>query len=286
VEELDLRVGDGALEHDAGGAEVFGAVDDRDLGGEAGEEDGFFHGGVAAADDGDLLAGGEEAVAGGAGADAEADEGLLGGKVEPAGARSDAMMRERVWTMSLPRVRVKGVGGEVDGGEVGHAELGAEAGGLLLHVLDELGTLDAFGPAGKVFDEGGDGELAAGLVAFEDEGLEVGAGGVDGGGEACAAGAEDDGVADFVRDGHRDLIVSVSKRCKAGVGWDMADLVLVYGLRLLPADEIEAVQAAPIKLKNGHDAQVTMHIVEGSREQIEAQLRHSIDAFFDFYPEI
>ncbi len=66
----------------------------------------------------------------------------------------------------------------------------------------------------------------------------------------------------------------------------MADLVLVYGLRLLPADEIEAVQAAPIKLKNGHDAQVTMHVVEGSREQIEAQLRHSIDAFFDFYPEI
>lgn len=66
----------------------------------------------------------------------------------------------------------------------------------------------------------------------------------------------------------------------------MADLVLVYGLRLLPADEIEAVQAAPIKLKNGNDAQVTMHIVEGSREQIEAQLRHSIDAFFDFYPEI
>ena len=66
----------------------------------------------------------------------------------------------------------------------------------------------------------------------------------------------------------------------------MADLVLVYGLRLLPADEVEAVQAAPIKLKNGHDTQVTMHIVEGSREQIEAQLRHSIDAFFDFYPEI
>jgi ribosomal 50S subunit-associated protein YjgA (DUF615 family) len=66
----------------------------------------------------------------------------------------------------------------------------------------------------------------------------------------------------------------------------MADLVLVYGLRLLPADEVEAVQAAPIKLKNGHEAQVTMHVVAGSREQIEAQLRHSIDAFFDFYPEI
>ncbi|MGA7158493.1 MAG: allantoinase [Acidobacteriaceae bacterium] len=66
----------------------------------------------------------------------------------------------------------------------------------------------------------------------------------------------------------------------------MADLVLVYGMRLLPADEVESVAAAPIKLKNGHEAQVTMHVVEGSREQIEAQLRHSIDAFFDFYPEI
>lgn len=66
----------------------------------------------------------------------------------------------------------------------------------------------------------------------------------------------------------------------------MADLVLVYGMRLLPADEVTGVNPAPIKLKNGNDAQVTMHILEGSREQIESQLRHSIDAFFDFYPEI
>jgi hypothetical protein len=66
----------------------------------------------------------------------------------------------------------------------------------------------------------------------------------------------------------------------------MADLVLVYGMRLLPADEVEGVSAAPIALKNGNSAQVTMHIVEGTREQIESQLRHSIDAFFDFYPEI
>lgn len=66
----------------------------------------------------------------------------------------------------------------------------------------------------------------------------------------------------------------------------MADLVLVYGMRLLPADEVEAVDAAPVKLKNGNEARVTMHILEGSRESIEAQLRTSIEAFFDFYPEI
>jgi hypothetical protein len=41
-----------------------------------------------------------------------------------------------------------------------------------------------------------------------------------------------------------------------------------------------------VELKNGNHASVTMHVLEGSREQIEAQLRLSIDAFFDFYPEI
>jgi hypothetical protein len=66
----------------------------------------------------------------------------------------------------------------------------------------------------------------------------------------------------------------------------MADLVLVYGMRLLPADEVKSVQPATIALKNGHEAQVTMHVLEGSRESIEAQLKHSLDAFFDFYPEI
>ena len=66
----------------------------------------------------------------------------------------------------------------------------------------------------------------------------------------------------------------------------MANLTLVYGMRLLPADEVAAVADAPITLKNGNEARCTMHILEGSREQIEAQLRLSIDAFFDFYPEI
>jgi hypothetical protein len=66
----------------------------------------------------------------------------------------------------------------------------------------------------------------------------------------------------------------------------MANLTLVYGLRLLPADEITAVGEAPIELKNGNSARVTMHLLEGTREQIEAQLRQSIDAFFDFFPEI
>ncbi len=78
------------------------------------------------------------------------------------------------------------------------AEFCAEAGGLFAHVLDELGTLDAVGPAGKVLNEGGDGELAAGLMALDDEWLEVGARRIDGGGKTGAAGAEDNGIANGV----------------------------------------------------------------------------------------
>ncbi len=46
----------------------------------------------------------------------------------------------------------------------------------------------------------------------------------------------------------------------------MANLTLIYGLRLLPEGEVTSI--------------------EGSREEIEAQLKQSLDAFFDFYPEI
>ena len=64
--QLDVRVGDGALQHDLRGTEGVAAVEQCDLGGEAGEEERFFHGRVAAAHDGDGFAAKEEAVAGGA----------------------------------------------------------------------------------------------------------------------------------------------------------------------------------------------------------------------------
>ncbi len=66
----------------------------------------------------------------------------------------------------------------------------------------------------------------------------------------------------------------------------MAKLALVYGMRLLPADEIEQVGEAEVSLKNGRKAHVTMHLIEGGEEQIRGQLMQSLDAFFEFYPEI
>jgi hypothetical protein len=67
----------------------------------------------------------------------------------------------------------------------------------------------------------------------------------------------------------------------------MAGLALIYGLRMLPADELASVGDASVVLKNGRQASVTMHLIEGaSEEEIRKQLLRSLDAFFEFYPEI
>jgi len=66
----------------------------------------------------------------------------------------------------------------------------------------------------------------------------------------------------------------------------MANLTLIYGMRLLPEGEVTEIHDATLKLATGHEAHVTMHMIEGSREEIETQLKRSLDAFFDFYPEI
>ncbi len=66
----------------------------------------------------------------------------------------------------------------------------------------------------------------------------------------------------------------------------MANLTLIYGMRLLPEGEVIEVGDAPVALQNGKQARVSMHVIEGSREEIEKQLRQNIEAFFDLYPEI
>jgi hypothetical protein len=57
-------------------------------------------------------------------------------------------------------------------------------------------------------------------------------------------------------------------------------------MRLLPAEDVAEVGQAPVKLSNGREVHVTMHVLEGSKDEIEKQLRTSLEAFFDFYPEI
>jgi hypothetical protein len=66
----------------------------------------------------------------------------------------------------------------------------------------------------------------------------------------------------------------------------MAKLALVYGMRLFPAEELAEVKDAEVTLKNGRPGRVTMHLIEGSKQEIERTLRQSLEAFFEMYPEI
>jgi hypothetical protein len=64
-------------------------------------------------------------------------------------------------------------------------------------------------------------------------------------------------------------------------------LTLVYGLRLLPSEEVAEVKDAQVVLHSGKIAGVTMHVIEGaSEEDIRRQLMRSLDAYFEFYPEV
>jgi hypothetical protein len=66
----------------------------------------------------------------------------------------------------------------------------------------------------------------------------------------------------------------------------MAKLALIYGMRLLPVDDLGEVNEATVVLRNGKTTRVAMHLIEGSKEQIEKTFRQSVNAFFEMYPEI
>jgi hypothetical protein len=73
---------------------------------------------------------------------------------------------------------------------------------------------------------------------------------------------------------------------KSAKGVSMAKLALIYGMRLFPSEELGEVGEATVQLKNGRTARVSMHLIEGSKEEIEETLRQSVAAFFEMYPEI
>jgi hypothetical protein len=58
---------------------------------------------------------------------------------------------------------------------------------------------------------------------------------------------------------------------------------LVYGLRLFPAGEVSMLSAGRVGFTRGEEGRVTLHVIEGTRAQIEKQLLTSIDAFFDLH---
>ena len=172
-------------------AQGVAAMDQVHLFGEVAEVQGLFHGGVAAADDGDFPAAVKKAVTGGAGGYAFAFEGLFGfqAQVQGAGAGGDD---DGVGGVAMGiALQCEGARREVDGCDEVEDDFGVEAFRVLLHALHQGRALQAFDIAGPVVYVGGGGELAAHFQAGDQHRVEVGAGRVYGGGVSGGTGSED-----------------------------------------------------------------------------------------------
>src|ERR1700754_4864753 len=206
---VNLRLVLGALQHDAGGAELVAAVHDRDRAAEAGEEEGLLHRRVAAADDGDVLVAEEEAVTGGTGADATTQEELLSRNVQVTrggthredhgtGAVGDPIGHDRL-DLALQRHLLDVLG----------AQFGAEARRLAAHLLHELRAHDSVGEARVVLDLGRGHQGATELGALEDQRAQLRTRCVDRSGVTCRPGPDDDQLTHLVG-GHWRVLPVVS----------------------------------------------------------------------------
>jgi hypothetical protein len=55
----------------------------------------------------------------------------------------------------------------------------------------------------------------------------------------------------------------------------------IYGMQMLPAHDVDSVGDAALVLTDGTQSHITMHLIEGSKEQIKRMLMQSVDAFFE-----
>ena len=185
---LDFGVGEHAVLHGFGSAELVAADNHVDFVAESGQIGGLFAGGVAAANHCDVEVLVEEAVAGGTGRDALTVELLFAFKTQPAGRCTSG--DNDGFGLDLFAFVVNGderTVGKVDFFDSALTHLGAETEGLLAKVLHHSGAGDAFGIAGEILNFGGDGQLSAGLEAFVQKGFQVGATGIDARGIASRA---------------------------------------------------------------------------------------------------
>ena len=181
-----------AIDHDLRGAERVAAVEQVHLGREAGQVGRLLERGVAAADDGDLAVLEEEAVAGRAGRHAAATQPRLAVEAEPQRRRAGGDDHGLGAVFGAARPDAERPLGEVDAVDVDVDEARAEPLGLGAHRGHQVGALDAVREARVVLDVAGQHQLAAGRGARQHDRLEVGAGGVDRGGQPGRAGADDD----------------------------------------------------------------------------------------------
>lgn len=66
----------------------------------------------------------------------------------------------------------------------------------------------------------------------------------------------------------------------------MARYTLVYGIRLVPEGTLVSTDGARLQLKDGEEAGLTLHTIDGTIPQLRRALDRSLDAFFDFLPGV
>ncbi len=193
-DEVDLLVAARAVQHDPRRAKLLSPVEQVDLAGKLGEEDGLFHRRIAATHHDNFFAAEKVAVAGGARGNAVADQLLFRFEAQqPRRSAGGDDQRLRL-VASLPRSDLERSAAQVRLGHRARLELGAEARRLLAHVLDQVRPEDAVREAGEILYHRGQRELPARLVAVNDQRLQVGARSVNGRGQSGAAATDDDDV--------------------------------------------------------------------------------------------
>ena len=175
-------MGVNALGHDAGGAQGVPAMDQKNFRAEPGKIQSFLAGGIAAAHDDERLVAknGQRAVARGTIGHAFGFQFVFPGDAEVfmtgAGGDDDGFGLERFAVHHQLKRRF----GKINFFNRAETGFGAETLGLFLHSRHQFTAVHALGKAGKIFDDAGGGQQAAGLRAHEHERLEVGARGVEG----------------------------------------------------------------------------------------------------------
>ena len=64
----------------------------------------------------------------------------------------------------------------------------------------------------------------------------------------------------------------------------MARYTLVYGVRLLPEGSLTGADEGRLNLKDGSQAGLTLHTIDGTVPQLRRALDRSLDAFFELLP--
>jgi hypothetical protein len=64
----------------------------------------------------------------------------------------------------------------------------------------------------------------------------------------------------------------------------MARYTLVYGVRLVPEGSLTGADEGRLNLKDGSQAGLTLHTIDGTLPQLRRALDRSLDAFFELLP--